>query len=151
MPTSNVKVGAVVDGEQLAACQDLRRRVFVVEQGIAAHLDADGLDDQAVHSLAIDGGIVVATGRLVVAAEHGVLARIAVAPSHRGRGLGGRIVQHLESQALERGAHSLSLHPHQHLERFYQRLGYQKVPGTSVVGEHRLITMVKTLHPDRRG
>ncbi len=145
MEPSQVNVRVVTHEDELTACQALRHQIFVVEQGIPAHLDADGLDDDALHSIAYEGDLAVATGRLVVSGGHGVLARIAVVPSHRGQGLGQRIVQHLESMARERGVPEVSLHPHAHLERFYRRLGYEKVPGTSVVGAHRLITMVKSL------
>lgn len=148
MSSSIITVRSVASDDELRQCQAIRHRVFVVEQGIPAHLDADGLDDTALHSIALEGDRAVATGRLVVSASYGVLARIAVLPSHRRQGLGQRIVQHLESLARKRQLFELSLHPHQHLEDFYRRLGYQTAPGTSVVGAHQLITMVKPLDRD---
>ena len=141
----DMKPRIAATADEVAACLAIRRRVFVVEQGIPEELDDDGLDDRALHVVVGDGDRVVATGRLIVDGDTGVLARIAVVPSHRGRGLGGRVVRRLEALAREHGARRVSLHPHQYLEAFYQRLGYHTVGGTSVVGEHVLITMVKDL------
>jgi predicted GNAT family N-acyltransferase len=132
--------------EELAAAMAIRRRVFVEEQGIPADLDEDGLDSSAVHVLVCDGKQPVATGRLVIDTRNeGVLARIAVLPSHRGGGLGRRVVRELESLARRRGLTALSLQPHRYLERFYADLGYETVAGTSIVGGHELITMRKSL------
>ena len=124
----------------------IRREVFVEEQGIPAHLDPDGRDEKAFHVLCRSGQETVSTGRLVVVDDtNGVLARIAVRASYRGCGLGRRIVQMLESTALEQGLKALSLQPHKHLESFYQSLGYQTTAGTEFVGEHELITMQKAI------
>ena len=130
----------------MSAALAIRKRVFVEEQEIPDHLDSDGLDASAVHVLVLDGETPVATGRLVVEAPGvGVLARSAVVPGHRGFGLGQRVVQRLEALAREQGVAELSLHPHRYLERFYERLGYRTVAGTSVVGRHELITMEKSI------
>jgi len=134
--------------EEVAAAQRIRRQVFVDEQGIPAQLDADGLDESAFHALCCYGDEVVATGRLVVLNSNGgVLARIAVLRDYRGRGIGRLIVAELEAVASRLGIQELTLHPHKHLERFYGNLGYKRVPGTSSVGKHELITMQKNIQP----
>ncbi|MEE2777411.1 MAG: GNAT family N-acetyltransferase [Acidobacteriota bacterium] len=130
------------------AAVELRRRVFVEEQGIPASEEADGLDDEAVHVVVLVKDEVAATGRLVTTPPGvGVLARIAVSPKHRSNGLGRRVVRGLEAAARRRGIGHLELHPHDHLESFYAEFGYDRVPGTATVGEHRLITMAKKLTP----
>lgn len=151
--TSHFTIRIASDAPEVAACQAIRRRIFVEEQGIPAALDEDGLDDGAIHVIVLEGKLPVATGRLVMGSTdgsgatrtHGVLARIAVVPSHRGHGLGPIVVRALEEAALGRGAEEVSLEPHHHLEAFYRRLGYHTVDGVKRVGEHGLITMAKTL------
>ena len=115
--------------QEVSAARTIREQVFVREQEIPAHLDADGLDDSAFHVLAYEGSRAVATGRLVVG------------------GLGRLVVFHLEALATRLDLRELTLQPHTHLERFYQSLGYEKVSGTSVAGQHVLITMRKRLGP----
>lgn len=131
--------------QELDSALRIRLRVFVEEQGISPEEDQDGLDAEAVHVLAWVEGAPVATGRVLLRGTHAVAGRIAVLPGHRGRGLGGAVVRALEDSAAGRGATSIALHPHQHLEAFYRALGYQLVDGTHTVGAHRLSTMVKAL------
>ena len=142
-PDPTVIVASTPD--EVAAARSIRRRVFVQEQSIPGELDDDGLDEGAVHVVAFEGTEPIATGRLVIEKDGGVLARIAVLPGWRGRGLGAEVVRKLEAAARERGVTELSLHPHAHLERFYAELGYETVPGRTTAGEHELITMRKRL------
>ena len=82
---------------------------------------------------------------MVVSADEGVLARIAVLPEFRGRRLGQRVIRELEAIAEELGARRLSLKPHRHLESFYLSQGYETTAGEETVAGHVLITMVKKL------
>ena len=133
--------------EALQQAWAIREQVFAVEQGIPAELVHDGLDASAFHVLALHDGAPAATGRLTISADReGVLARIAVLPAYRGRGLGKRVVQHLEALARREGLTMISLNPHQYLETFYADLGYETVPDSfTVAGVYPLLTMKKTL------
>ncbi len=134
--------------DEVAACREIRRRVFVDEQGIPEALDDDGLDAAAAHAIVYDRGRAIATGRLVVTAPGiGVLARIAVLADCRGRAIGQRVIKTLEAEARARGVRSLSLQPHAYLEGFYRRLGYERQEGTTTAGGHTLITMGRSLDP----
>ncbi len=122
----------------------IRAEVFVREQGIPAELDLDGKDQLAHHVLVCSAGHGVATGRVLVSQSgEAELARIAVLPDYRGHGLGRMVVAELEAIAFHFGATVFRLHPHRHLERFYEDLGYTTVPGIDFVGGHELITMTK--------
>ncbi len=153
--TSKFTVVVTRADRDVLEARQIRREVFVEEQGIPAHLDPDGFDDVAFHVLCRAGDEVVGTGRLVtVDGAKGVLARIAVLSRFRGNGVGRLIVQKLESVAIAEGLNTLSLQPHKHLEAFYQNLGYRTVPGTDCVAGHELITMQKdigTTHSARLG
>ena len=124
----------------------IRAVVFVEEQRIPRALDEDGKDDRSVHVLAFRDGQAVATARLSVEGDGtGVISRVAVLPAYRGSGLGGRLVSALEVLAREQQLTAVTLEPHEHLEAFYGRLGFERVAGTHVAGEHKLITMRKRL------
>ncbi|MFB3132027.1 MAG: GNAT family N-acetyltransferase, partial [Rhodothermales bacterium] len=107
----------------------------------------DGLDAAAIHVLALYDEAPAATGRLTMTSDReGVLARIAVLPDYRGKGLGKHVVQHLEALARREGLATVSLKPHHYLEDFYQKMGYTTVPGSfSTAGPHPLLTMTKPL------
>mgnify|MGYP006276639369 CR=1 FL=1 len=135
----------VGDSEGLAASRNIRVAVFVKEQGIPRELELDETDYNATHVLVYSGDTPVATGRLSVDEETGIIARIAVLPAYRGMGLGRRVVGMLEEQARRRKLEAVELSPHHYLERFYAELGYVRIPGTEEVAGHRLIRMRKNL------
>lgn len=135
-----------LDADDLAAALAIRRAVFTDEQGISAALDVDGYDGDAEHVLIRAGTTPVATGRLRIdEAGNGVLARIAVVKSHRGRGLGQRVVKALEMIAATRGVTQVCLWPHRHLALFYGRMGYVASGAEDTVAGHDLIQMGKPL------
>ena len=141
-----ISIRKVSTAEELQQAQEIRVRVFEEEQGIPHELNIDGVDRAASHVLVFDGEEPVATARLTVVAEgEGMIARIAVLPSHRGKGLGRHLVQELETMGRNDGLHTLCLEPHAHLEDFYHALGYEKVAGSVNVAGHRLIKMRKEL------
>ena len=75
--------------DEVGQALDLRRRVFCDEQGVDLAAEQDGRDDDAIHLVALSGGTVVGTCRLLVEADAVRLGRAAVAGESRGRGIGG--------------------------------------------------------------
>lgn len=142
-----VHLKLVSTAAELVLAQQIRRQVFVEEQGIPAELEYDVADATATHVLVYRLQIPIATGRLLIETDGvGILGRIAVVVDERGQGIGEQVVRELERCATTAGLRRLILHPHHYLEPFYTRLGYQTVPGgESTVGEHRLILMEKWL------
>jgi predicted GNAT family N-acyltransferase len=135
----------VQDPSGLEAARRIRVAVFVDEQGIPKELELDEIDSEAVHVLALDDDVPVATGRLSVSGETGIIARIAVLPEYRGSGIGRRVVSILEEKARKQNLPAVELSPHYYLESFYSRLGYHRMPGEEHVAGHRLIRMRKEL------
>ncbi len=71
----------------------VRRIVFVEEQGVASELELDGEDGRALQFLARLGGRSVGTGRLRRVPEGWKLERVAVLPEVRKIGVGRRLAQ----------------------------------------------------------
>lgn len=136
----------VTTAEELQCAVDIQLAVFFEEQGIAEALCHDGNDD-AWHVLALDGDQPVATARMRRGkAGEGEIARVAVLPSHRSAGIGRDLVLALEKIAAHEGLIGITLHPHDYLEPFYARLGYERLDdwADSVAG-HELIRMRKRI------
>ena len=119
--------------EELAGAIDVRMRVFVAEQQIPAEEELDEADATAVHAVALRGGEVIGTGRLVIEPEAdgsddpvGRIGRMAVAQDWRRRGVGGQLLQFLESQAREQGLTRCILHAQEYVKAFYANLGYRE-------------------------
>jgi predicted GNAT family N-acyltransferase len=127
--------------------KEMRYTIFTMEQGIAHELDEDGLDDTSVHVIGYhaETNAAVASGRLTITGNTGVLSRIAVNKEYRGLKLGQEVVRQLEKIAIERNIQTVSLNPHTYLEKFYADLGYHTLPGEKQVGPYTLLTMIKKI------
>lgn len=101
----------------------VREAVFVREQGVPVELEWDGLDETAVHALAVTGrGDPVGTGRLL---PDGHIGRMAVLAAWRGRGVGGALLDALMDVARRRGDRLLILNAQTRATRFYARWGFR--------------------------
>ena len=103
---------------------ELRRRVFVGEQGVALEADRDGLDRQATHIIAVDDERVVGTCRLVFEGELVRLGRMAVGPDARGRGIGAAMLAVAEQESRAAGAQRIRLHAQTVARSLYERGGF---------------------------
>lgn len=104
----------------------VRTEVFVHEQGIAAELEWDEMDERSVHVVLLDPlGQPVATARLLPSeAGVSVIGRVAVLQPQRGQHAGFAVMRALIQVAAERGDQAVRLHAQQSAEGFYQRLGF---------------------------
>ena len=101
----------------------LREQVFIIEQGVPKVLEIDGLDPDCQHAVIFDGNSLVGTGRLTI---DGKIGRIAVAATHRRRGLGSQLMAKLEQRAEDMGLSVVSISAQVSALAFYQRLKYRQ-------------------------
>ena len=106
------------------AALGLRHRVFCEEQGVAPELERDGRDGEALHLVAVRGGRVVGTCRLVLDRGSAKLGRMAVEPGARGRGLGAAILAAAVAEARAAGARRVALHAQTAAAGLYERAGF---------------------------
>lgn len=123
---------------------DIRRRVFVEEQGF--NDEFDDIDKNAYHVVIFVKERYAATGRLFKDKNGNAhIGRIAVLRDFRNRSLGSFIIAILEKKALELNLNNIELSAQIQAMDFYIKLGY------SPVGEEYLdencphIKMVKKL------
>lgn len=118
MTTTEIRpVAWSTHGDLLA---EIRREVFIDEQGVPAELEWDGLDPTACHWLALVDSQPVGTVRLL---HDGHIGRMAVRRPWRRQGVG----RALMTAVLDRGRssqHQLFLHAQVDAIPFYQRLGF---------------------------
>ncbi|MCU1621770.1 MAG: family acetyltransferase [Frankiales bacterium] len=114
-------IARLAEAADLPAVFALRHEVFVIGQDVPEDLERDDLDVLSDHAVAIVGGEVVGTGRLL---PDGTIGRMAVASSVRGQGIGAAVLGVLEEQARQRGFPAVELHAQVHALGFYDRYGY---------------------------
>lgn len=112
------------DGEEVAAALALRHAVFCAEQGVAEAEEVDGRDGEALHLVALDGGRVVGTCRVLVDGATAKFGRLAVERPARGRGLADALLGLAEERARAAGAARMALHAQVDARRLYDRRGY---------------------------
>jgi len=100
----------------------IRTEVFVREQEVPEDLEWDGLDASSRHLLALVDREPVGTGRL---AQSGKIGRMAVLSTHRGRGIGDRLLAELVQLAVASGHQRTYLHAQVHATGFYARQGFR--------------------------
>ncbi|MEV6265386.1 GNAT family N-acetyltransferase [Streptomyces sp. NPDC051784] len=134
-PTTPYSTRRALDESDRAACFQVRKDVFVGEQGVPEDIEYDALDATAVHVLAVAGdGSPLGTGRLLhgeTASDRtggdltvGSLGRLAVTRAARGLGVGAALVRAIEEEARALGLAAVDLHAQTHALGFYERLGY---------------------------
>jgi predicted GNAT family N-acyltransferase len=102
--------------------RDIRQRVFMVEQGVTADLEWDGIDPQCRHALAEDGaGRPIGCARLL---PDGHIGRVAVLADWRGRGVGDALLERMVALARELGHPRVMLNAQTQALAFYARHGF---------------------------
>jgi len=103
----------------------VRFAVFVEEQGVPAEIELDEWDAPSEHAIAVDvAGRPIATGRLL---PDGHVARMAVLPNWRGRGVGAAVLDALLARAVARGMERAVLNAQTQAREFYARFGFIQV------------------------
>jgi ElaA protein len=119
---------------QLYQLLQFRQAVFVVEQ-CCAYQDLDDYDLESIHLLAheVQSGELLAYARCLppgIKYQESSIGRVAVAPSHRGKGLGHELVRRSidccnlwrpETQVLN---YAIRISAQAYLERFYESHGF---------------------------
>lgn len=132
--TTLIRLAAAGD---LDAVYALRHEVFVLGQDVPEELERDELDAGADHAVALRGGAVVGTGRLVDGrideegrlepdspGAVGTIGRMAVSAEVRGSGVGRDLLDLLVLRAVERGLPAVELHAQLHARGFYDLAGF---------------------------
>lgn len=102
----------------------IRYEVFVEEQHIPIEVEFDGLDEDAMHFLAVDShGQAYGTARLLA---NGQIGRMAVVRGHRRRGIGRMLLDAAVNAARARGAYRVFLHAQSQAVEFYAEAGFHR-------------------------
>jgi predicted GNAT family N-acyltransferase len=126
-----VEVRAQRTEAELRAVLELRRRVFVDEQGIEAAEEFDGRDGEALHLVALSDGLVIGTCRLLDGDGGRLkLGRMAVAADERRRGVAAAMLREAEAHGRAHGAAAIVLHAQTYACALYRAAGYRVVGET---------------------
>lgn len=118
---------AITSKEDLEISFNIRKEVFVAEQGVPLDDEFDEFDTlngHCEHILVYYNEEPVGTGRIRVVDGLGKLERICILSPYRKFGLGKVIINALEKVAVKKGLSQVKLHGQTQAKGFYQKLGY---------------------------
>lgn len=124
----------------------IRKDVFVKEQGVPLENEIDQFEEVATHVIGYDSDhIPFATGRFRPIIDGVKIERVAVIASHRKYGYGQLLMQFLESCAKQQGYSKLTLNAQCHAKLFYEALGYKSIGDTFMEENIEHIVMTKEI------
>ena len=111
--------------DDVDTCLELRRIVFIEEQGVSEADERDGRDADALHVLAQADGRAVGCARVLIEGTVAKIGRVCVLPDGRGTGLGAAIIQAcLDAARTQPGVCKAKLGAQTHALSFYEKLGF---------------------------
>ena len=123
----NLFIKLVQSPEDFEGALSVRLRVFVQEQSVPIEEEVDYLDNTAIHAIALTGDRIIATGRLILDEMPSVkIGRMSVDLEYRRQGVGGRLLEFLETEAKKCGASTIVLHAQEYVKSFYEVHGYKE-------------------------
>jgi predicted GNAT family N-acyltransferase len=140
-----IQVRPTRDDAEIAAALALREEVFCGEQGVSLAEERDGLDEEALHLVVVDDGVVVATCRLLVEGTTVKLGRMAVSRTRRGLGLARALITEAETRARALGAKRMVLAAQLNAQALYDRAGYDAYGDVFLDAGIEHVMMAKTL------
>ena len=115
---------------ELADSKEIRRKVFVEEQGVDESVVFSDSDVESMYVIMYDGAKPVATGSLKFEKERWMIRSLAVVKEERKTGLGDFLMRYLIRRAFELGASETYLFASAELCGFYSKLGFERTNET---------------------
>jgi predicted GNAT family N-acyltransferase len=123
--TLTYEVRRVAGENEMTAALELRHDVFCVEQGVPEHEELDGRDHEGIHLVAVSGGELLATCRLLMVGSTAQFSRLAVRRSVRRRGIATSLLELADTETSATGARRIVLHAQTYAQELYERAGYR--------------------------
>lgn len=115
----------ISETRDFALCRQLRRVVFIEEQGVCEADEVDDQDEAAIHLLARQDGVAVGSARLLIKGDQGKIGRVCVLAPARGMGIGAALIRAAVARFRQMpGIASVKLGAQTHALGFYASLGF---------------------------
>ncbi len=117
----------VSNDRELKSAFEIRRQVFVEEQGISKELESDEHDREVLHMVVKDEERIIGTARIrFLATGQAKLERMAVLKHFRRRGVGRGIISFLIEESRNRQIGQVLLHAQYSAVAFYRSCGFEE-------------------------
>jgi predicted GNAT family N-acyltransferase len=123
--TVDYEVRRARDERELDSAIALRHQVFCLEQGVPQREEVDGRDPEGIHLVAVAGGQLLGTCRLLVVGRTVQLSRLAVRGPARRRGIATALLVAADDESRAAGAARIVLHAQTYARALYDSHGYR--------------------------
>ncbi len=118
---------AATSPTDMSHCLNIRRKVFIEEQGVPENRELDGQDNNAAHFIARGEKGPIAACRVRFLGDTAKIERVAVLKEYRNHGIGKTLMKHiLQDIANKNGIQKVKLSSQVDAIPFYEKLGFQK-------------------------
>ena len=113
---------------ELQEAFEVRRQVFVREQGISEDLVFDGHDREALHMVVKDGERVIGTARVQFLTDNQAkLERMAILERYRRKGIGKEMLLFLDAVWKDKQVQQVIIHAQLEVVPFYKLCGFDEL------------------------
>ena len=122
-----LKCRPVATAQEMTSCRDIRRTVFVGEQGVPESREQDGMDEASRHFAAFLEDKMVATCRVRFIGSTAKIERVAVLKDFRSKGIGRILMKYILQELSPAGNIQLfKLSSQADAVPFYEKFGFKK-------------------------
>lgn len=107
----------------IARCQQIRRKVFVFGQHVPEAEEIDGLDPECTHYLLLEGNKPAGTARIYETANSLKIQRVCILESCHGRGYGRQLMEYILTD-IQNDPRQVMLGAQLSVIPFYEKLGF---------------------------
>jgi len=121
----------VTSKRELKGAFEVRRQVFVEEQGVTEDEEYDGHDSDSLHIVVKDGEKIIGTARVQFLTDRQAkIERMAILKPFRRKGIGSRIMAFLDEELRNRQVENVVLHAQCTVVAFYRSCGFKETGST---------------------
>jgi predicted GNAT family N-acyltransferase len=114
--------------DELQETFEVRRQVFILEQGISEDLVFDGRDREALHMVVKDGERVIGSARVQLLADNQAkLERMAILNHYRRKGIGREMLLFLDTVWKDKQVQQVIIHAQLEVVPFYKLCGFDEL------------------------
>ncbi|MCH9630537.1 MAG: hypothetical protein S4CHLAM37_05380 [Chlamydiia bacterium] len=125
---SELHIEKVTTKEDFNKAIEIRRLVFIEEQGVPVHEEVDAYDETAVHFIAFEKNTPIATLRIRPWKSYLKIERAATLKDHRGKGVMSKLLKYAQEEGLMLYPnHLLFMHAQCTALNFYKKHGWVAV------------------------
>jgi len=118
----------VTGDDELRQAFEVRKQVFVREQGISEDLVFDGHDKEALHMVVKDGERVIGTARVQFLTDNQAkLERMAILKRYRRKGIGNEMLLFLDAVLKDKQVQQVIIHAQLEVVPFYKLCGFDEL------------------------